>query len=324
MKKLGLILILSMLAVLPCCADETTIAIDSSNKMPKIFRYHIPDVEEVKEVKETGVIAEALDKEVEPVKQDIVSDDITADTSGNIEEEEESESEDIFEITDEQYDYNIDDMYSDVVYSDVLYGYAAYDEEEDEDTVSLEDSLDKIHSVTIQQPYNVKAGKYLADKNDIKKRAYSRYNNMEYNISPMKYSEVASVGKFSTGTSYEQKIDTNYAELRQSTSVYSRYDTKYFGLQTEFSKTLCSTNGSFNDYFSIAPELKLSQYISLKENLSANFAKNIKIAEFVVSINPFGKKDIDRFNIELGTSSVFDQNNSLIKNRLKFDTKFKL
>ena len=38
----------------------------------------------------------------------------------------------------------------------------------------------------------------------------------------------------------------------------------------------------------------------------------------------FHKQDIDRFNIELGTSSIFDENNSLVKNRFKVTTNFKL
>ena len=111
-----------------------------------------------------------------------------------------------------------------------------------------------------------------------------------------------------------QKVINSYLKNKNSILISN----------VEFSKTVNSTNGDFNDYFSFTPEIKLSQYLSLKETLSANFAKHIKIAEFYISINPFGKRDIDRFNIEMGTSSIFDQNNSLIKNRFKIMTKFKL
>ena len=151
---------------------------------------------------------------------------------------------------------------------------------------------------------------------------YSKFSNLEYSIRELDYDVSEKIGAFSTGTQYEQKI--TYGEVRQSTSLYSRYDMKYGAFNTEFSKTVNSTNGDFNDYFSFAPELKLGQYLSLKETVSANFAKNIKIAEFVLSINPFGKRDIDRIKIDLGTSSIFDENNSIVKTRFKIDTKFKL
>ena len=182
--------------------------------------------------------------------------------------------------------------------------------------------MDEFQAIQIQRPYNYKGGKYYAGRKDVHKSAYSKFNNMEYTINQVKYDQSESFGKITTGTAFEQKID--YAELRQVSSIYSKYDAKYYALTTEFSKTVNSTNGDFNDYFSFTPEIKLGQYLSLKETVSANFAKHIKIAEFYISINPFGKKDIDRFNIEMGTSSIFDQNNSLVKNRFKITTKFKL
>jgi hypothetical protein len=157
---------------------------------------------------------------------------------------------------------------------------------------------------------------------DVHKSSYSKFNHMEYAISPVKFGETEKFGNITTGTAYEEKID--YAELRQVSSIYSKYDAKHYALTTEFSKTVNSTNGDYNDYFSFTPEIKLGQYLSLKETVSANFAKHIKIAEFYISINPFGKRDLDRVNIEMGTTSIFDQNNDLIKNRIKGTIRFKL
>lgn len=302
MKKVSLLLISFMLTLLPSMA-KTTVPEQVNEDAPKVFIYHIPD--DVSK-RENDVLPS--DKKDEKSIENIVSDDITADTSGVVEQEEE------YNPVDEVY--KIDDMYS-----DVLQGYAVYDEEED--AISLEDELDELQMVKIKKPVRVKGGKYYASKTAaMSPNLYSKLNNMEYNIEQTSYDTEKSFGKFSAGTQYKQKID--YAEFRQSTSLYSRYDTKYMAFNTEFSKTVNSTNGDFNDYFSFAPELKLGQYLSLKETVSANFAKNIKIAEFVLSINPFGKKDIDRFNIELGTSSIFDENNSLVKNRFKVTTNFKL
>jgi hypothetical protein len=311
MKKVGLLIIALMLSFLPCNAKTSPVEDVKQEDAPKIFVYHIPDeVEAIQESK--GVLADEINGNIPVVKIDIISDDVTADTSGIVEETP-IEDEIAYEI--DESIYQINDMYS-----DVLYGYAAYDQ--DEDAVVLEDSLDEFQAIHIQRPYNYKGGKYLAGDKSPYKSVYSKFNHMEYAISPVKFGESESFGNITTGTAYEEKID--YAELRQVSSIYSKYDAKHYALTTEFSKTVNSTNGDFNDYFSFTPEIKLGQYLSLKETVSANFAKHIKIAEFYISINPFGKRDIDRFNIEMGTSSIFDQNNSLIKNRFKIMTKFKL
>jgi hypothetical protein len=307
MKKVGLLLILLMLMFLPCDAKIASKDKVEESSAPKIFVYHIPDeVDAVEESK--GVISDEIKENVPSVKTEIISDDITADTSGD---EEVIEDEIVYEI--DESIYQINDMYS-----DVLYGYASYDEEE---AIVLEDTLDEFQAIKIQRPYNYKGGKYRANKS-VQKSAYSKFNHMEYAISPVKYDQSESFGNITTGTAYEEKID--YAELRQVSSIYSKYDAKHYALTTEFSKTVNSTNGDFNDYFSFTPEIKLGQYLSLKETVSANFAKHIKIAEFYISINPFGKRDIDRFNIEMGTSSIFDHNNDLIKNRIKGTVRFKL
>lgn len=312
MKKVGLLIILLMLSFLPCNAKTSSSEKIEETNNTKIFVYHIPDeVEAVQESK--GVLSDEISENIPVVKADIISDDVTADTSGIVEEE---------PIQEEEIDYEMDESIYQIndMYSDVLYGYTAYDEEED--TVVLEDSLDEFQAIQIQRPYNYKGGKYYAGKKLGQKSAYSKFNNMEYTINQVKYGEAEQFGKITAGTAFEQKID--YAELRQVSSIYSKYDAKHYALTTEFSKTVNSTNGDFNDYFSFTPEIKLGQYLSLKETVSANFAKHIKIAEFYISINPFGNKDIDRWNIEMGTSSIFDQNNSLVKNRFKITTKFKL
>lgn len=307
MKKVSILILFLLLTFLPCNAN-TSVNVDDD--APKIFIYRIP--EEVDAVQESkSVLSDEISINVNTeIKKDIISDDITADTSG----EEEVLEEEIDYLMDENI-YQINDMYS-----DVLYGYASYGEE---DAIALEDTLDEYQAIKIQKPYNYKGQKYLANtKKNTNKASYSKFNNMEYSIAQVKYDNSERIGGLTTGTAFEQKID--YAELRQVSSIYSRYDSKYYALTTEFSKTVNSTNGDFNDYFTFSPEIKLSQYLSLKETISANFAKHIKVAEFFISINPFGNRDIDRFNIEMGTSSVFDQNNSLVKNRFKIMTKFKL
>ncbi|MCM1339074.1 MAG: hypothetical protein NC191_05330 [Muribaculaceae bacterium] len=301
MKKVSLLIICLILTILPCNAKSSNDKNLEKDDAPKVFVYHIPDEDEGQE-DSVG--------QVEGEQSVIVSDDITEDTSPKSDQEELSDD-------DIEADYEISDMYS-----DVLYGYTSYDE--DEDAISLEDDIKDFQELNIKTPSRVESIKFgnFPQVLTLNNNNFSKFSNLEYNIKELNYDVSEKIGSFSTGTQYEQKI--TYGEVRQSTSLYSRYDMKYGAFNTEFSKTVNSTNGDYNDYFSFAPEVKLGRYFSLKETLSANFAKNIKIAEFVLSIKPFAKYDVDRFTIDLGTSSVFDENNSIVKNRFKIDTKFRL
>ena len=151
---------------------------------------------------------------------------------------------------------------------------------------------------------------------------YSKLNSMEYSIRPISNTNYKSKNGFTAGATYDQEIDT--AELEQSTGVFSRYDTRHFGIYTAFQRTLNSTNSNYNDNVYFSPEFKLNQYFTLKQILSADITRNRKKAEFVISINPFGNKDNDRLRIDLGANATYDDSNSLLKNQIKFSTKFKL
>lgn len=304
MKRLCIVLLSIFLNFLPCYSSDV-VEQHAKEVAPMIFIYHIPeDNEEYSQTEEPKAKSE-----------DIISDDITADTSKkNNDETETQESDEIKKISVDEDGYEIDDMYS-----DVLKGYATYEEGE-EDTVSL-DTTDYL-KIQIQKPYNFKGGKYLASKS-LSNTIYSKFSNMEYSIKPLSSSHSKNIGGgFSAGTMFNQAIDT--AELEQSTGVFSRYDTERFGLYTAFSKTLNSTNSNYNDNFYFSPELKLNQYFTIKEILSTDITRNRKKAEFVVSINPFGKRDIDRLRLEFGANATFDENNALLKNQFKFSTNFKL
>lgn len=306
MKKVSLLIICLALTVLPVLsksADKN----EEKNDSPKVFVYHIPD-----EIEDDGNIS---NEEKQEQTEIITSDDITEDTSpkttvretSNIANEEEND------------DYAIDDMYK-----DVLHGYAAYDEGE-EDTITLEDDIKDFHELNIKIPKKVDAVKFygletpsLLSDNEI----YTKYNGLEYSIAPVYNRQAKSIGGFSAGTMYWQGIDT--AELEQSTSVFSRYDGKYFAVSTIYSKTVNSTNNTYSDYLKFSPELKINQYLTLREVFSNNMATNRKKAEFYISVNPFGFKDTERLRLEVGTSTSYDENYSFIKNQFKFLTRIKL
>lgn len=269
-----------------------------------IFIYHIPDDDE------SNLPEGLIGKEI----HDVISDDVTADTT---------QTQDMTEFdVDEGHMLklvNLSDDDGENDYPNVLKGYAVYEVEE-EDVVTLTDEQKDRLSVKILRPFNYKGGKYYGNKNTTLPLNYSKFSNMEYSIAPIASIHARKVGGFTTGTTFNQMIDT--AELEQSTGVFSRYDTKHFAIYTAYSKTLNSTNSNYNDNFYISPEFKLNQYFTLKEILSANITKNRKKAEIVLSINPFGHKDSDRLRIEFGANATYDDNNALLKNQLKFSTKY--
>lgn len=322
-KKIGLILTLVMMIMfLPCDANAWKSG-KAENGSSNVFIYHIPDDDST-----TNSSSEAdSEKKVEEVsktdssesKQDIVSDDVTADTSGeNVEDTDDDEItlDESGNGEPEIEDYQISDMYS-----DVLQGYASYDEDSEGDTISLEDTLDVYQAIKLKSPAKVGTKKYYADAHT-PSTLYSSLNTAEYSITPVSGTSYAKKNGFSAGTMFNQGID--YAELEQTTGVFSRYESKYFAISTAYAKTVNTTNNNYNDNFYLAPELIINQYFSLKEVLSTDIAKNRKKIETILSINPFGNKDSDRLRFELGTSATYDDTNALMKSQFKFSTKFKL
>lgn len=321
-KKIGLIVTLIIAVMfLPCSANAWKSG-KSENGSSNVFIYHIPDEDETPadnsvQTDSSKTVDENSANPEKNVKQDIVSDDVTADTTG----ENLDESDDEVTLEDNSKEPEIEEYQISDMYSDVLQGYASYDEDSDDDAISLEDTLDVYQAIKIKTPAKVGSKKYYAGTHT-PTSLYSSLNTAEYSIAPVNGTSYAKKNGFSAGTMFNQGID--YAELEQTTGVFSRYESKYFAISTAYAKTVNTTNNNYNDNFYLAPELIINQYFSLKEVLSADIAKNRKKIETILSINPFGNKDSDRLRFELGTSATYDDTNALMKSQFKFSTKFKL
>lgn len=269
-----------------------------------VFVYHIPDEdEEQPEQHETQTTDQTAEN------QDIISDDVTADTSG-------IEKYHFDEDTQTADDYDISDMYN-----YVLHGYAEYYDDE-ANTVALDLKPNEHLVLHIQKPVAVE-GKYfgyLQDSPSLFDNNYSKYNGSEYSIAPVSGTTEKKVGAFSAGATYSQGID--YGELEQSSGIFTKYQYKRFAISTSYAKTINTTNNNYNDNFYIIPELRLSQYFTIKNILSADTVKKRKKAEVVLSVNPFGDRDFDRMRLEFGASETYDEVNNAFKNQLKFSTKY--
>ena len=327
MKRVGL-LVLLIFTLLPVCAEETekilvpkiidsvqnqdavesevkSISIfDMGEKINSengtiIFKFHIPDATEVTEEIE------------EPTQEDIISDDVTADTTRKFDDEY------YYEISDDEY--LLGDMYG-----DVLKGYAVYNEEENEE-IPLELSDSGLLTLSIKQPEYVGFQNYSSLKSDslFIQNKYSKLNTPEYSIASLYGKRTKDIDKgFSIGTTFSQFIDTG--ELEQTSGIFSRYQYKRFAFTTTYQRTLGSTNSTYSDSFYLAPEYQINDYFTVIERLSANPITKKKKAEFVLSVNPLGKKDSDRLRFDLGASQTYDDENNLSKSQFRFYTIFKL
>lgn len=304
MRKVGLILLISMISLLPVNAESNSIMQNNEQTKSMLFVYHIPDTEYENDS------AFCVEKEAAG-KDDIISDDITADTSKPAEELPQEE-----EIDDEE------ELNS--LYSDVLQGYAEYYEGED-DAVTLDFSNNQLAKLNIKRPEAVESANYtdLASPSLNLQNKYSKYNAPEYSISPVSKKNYKQFGKFKTGAVYGQEI--YYAELEQSTGVFSSYDfTKKFSVSTSYMKTVNSTNNDYNDNFFFSPSYKINQYFTIRESLSADISKERQKAAVYLSINPFGDKDRDRLMFEFGASQTHYNDGRPAKNQFSIMTNFKL
>lgn len=206
-----------------------------------------------------------------------------------------------------------------------LKGYAQF--LEDSDAIYLKDDENQF-VLNLKKPQKITSETLTSRHENVlarKPKSFSKYNSDQYSfLSEGHHSTVQFGENFSAGTSYGNEID--YAQFKRRAGIYTQYDAKHFALRTSYERSFGSAFGDYVDYIYVVPELKINNVVSLKEVLSANPTYKVNKAEFILSINPLAKtrKRDNRLNIEMGTVHVYDNKNTLLKNQIKFNTKFKL
>ena len=155
----------------------------------------------------------------------------------------------------------------------------------------------------------------------------SKYRAEEYRVSSNsgKYEAVYSgkYGNWHFGTSFDTE-STTLGQLENTTSMFTKYDSKYFSLKSSYKKNNMTVSQIQTDNFSVVPELKFNNIFAIQEVLSADITRNRRSGEFVLSINPLGNKDIDRVRFQVGAKTTQDLNSGRTWSQLEFSTKFKL
>lgn len=320
MKKVSLILILFIMTILPCAAkNQSDKNIESKSNNSKVFVYHIPDDSDSENAQPSSADDNPMQVQELPANG-VITDDITIDTSEEAQnladnnDEEDEENNDSIGLLE---NYQIDDMYS-----DVLKGYAEYNEEE-ENSITLDNADESISTIKIKKPSKVETTDFSNLSITPQKGNYFSYTAPEYSITPVSNKKYKQFGKFKAGAVYGQEIF--YAELEQSSGIFSSYDfNNKFSVSTSYLKTINSTNNDYNDNFYFSPSYKINQYLTVSESLSADISKERQKADVSLLINPFGNKDDDRLLFIFGASQTRYNDGRTPKNKFSFTTKIKL
>lgn len=166
---------------------------------------------------------------------------------------------------------------------------------------------------------NKEGEKILASKAPL---IYSKYGAEEYQVIPREASDGIETKGLSFGTNMEQ--DVSYGQLEHTATFFTKYAKGCFAFNTAYERTIGSTYNSYYDNFYIAPELRFNKYLSIKHVLTADITRNRKKNEVVLSVNPLAKTRNDQLNLEFGASQTYDETNTLLRESIKFDAKFKL
>lgn len=149
----------------------------------------------------------------------------------------------------------------------------------------------------------------------------SKLTGEEYYITPTFNYVSEQAGHFSYGTFYGASIDS--AQMTYSTSLFTRYDAKRCALTGTVSTDTQSIDGSYRSMLGIAPELKLTKSLALRDTVKTYMGVPIKKNSISLIYTPQLKKYIDSLRFELGLSQTFYETGHS-NSSVEFSTKFKL
>ncbi len=299
MKK-SLIIILSLIIIqIPAFSANKKMVPSSGNndiQLKNIFIYEIPD-----NTKEKPLIKDETDA--------LESDYIENNSAQNNDEDITLETE-----------YNCDEKGDITLGAAVLKGYAEY--MEDSQSIHLKDDYDDF-VLNIKVPQKITSSKGMNLKRNDDSKPVFQYKDAEYAIAPSSIKTSSRNGNFTFGALYGNEVD-NIAMLEEETGLFTKYEKNRFALSTSYKKNLNTTYALFYDTVSIAPEVRLNNYMSLKNEYKADITRNRRSGSLILSLNPFGKKDYDRMRFELGAKQTVYMDTDFTKTEFSFSTQFKL
>lgn len=297
MKKVLLLSAVILIFGLPVFSAE-----GEDIRLPNIFIYTIPD-----NIKQKPEVQEDTDAPEDAY----VNETPVSDKSDKV-------SEDEINLSLDGDDYDNEDDFT--LNATTLKGYAEY--MEDANTIHLKDDNNNF-VLNLKVPQKISASKGMDLQDAINSKRMARYSDAEYNIAPNSVRTASKKGDFTFGALYGNEVD-NIAMLESETGLFTKYEKSRFALSTTYKKNLNTTYNQFYDTISLAPEFKLNNYMSIKNEYKADLTRNRKSGALIFSFNPFGKKDSDRMRLELGAKQTIYEDNVTTKTEFSFSTQFKL
>lgn len=271
-------------------------------RLPNIFIYTIPD-----NIKQKPEVQEDTDAPEDAY----VNETPVSDKSDKV-------SEDEINLSLDGDDYDNEDDFT--LNATTLKGYAEY--MEDANTIHLKDDNNNF-VLNLKVPQKISASKGMDLQDAINSKRMARYSDAEYNIAPNSVRTASKKGDFTFGALYGNEVDS-IAMLESETGLFTKYEKSRFALSTTYKKNLNTTYNQFYDTISLAPEFKLNNYMSIKNEYKADLTRNRKSGALIFSFNPFGKRDSDRMRLELGAKQTIYEDNVTTKTEFSFSTQFKL
>lgn len=308
MKKALLVLFLLAIIQLPSyCANKkmipTTGSSSTQEALPNIFIYSIPD-----------------DTETTKDDTDFAEETYINDTQPSTEDNEEEILLNMKQETtvDKEEDNGSDDNIA--LGATVLKGYAQY--VEDSNSIYLKDDNNNF-VLNLKNPQKISASKGLNLTNTTSSKTLLRYADDEYHIAPKSIKATDKIGDFTLGAIYGNEVD-NIAMLETETGLFTKYEKSRFSVSSSVKKSLNTTYAKDYNTISITPEIKLNNYLSLKNTFKADVTRNRRSSELKFSFNPFGKKDADKLLLEAGAKQTYYVDSGATKTQLNFQATFKL
>lgn len=297
MRKVLLLLFSLIIFQIPAFAINKKMPPSSSgeNNLPNIFIYKIPDTEFVDSTEDTDAAENEYIQEKPLTSADNSDEEIALDINAETD----------------------DDI---VLGATVLKGYAEYIE--DSESIYLKDDNNNF-VLNLKVPQKISGSESLDLSKFSNTRTITRHTPTEYNIAPQSITAASKKGDFTIGALYGNEVD-NIAMLESETGLFTKYEKKRFALSTTYKKNLNTTYSQFYDTISVAPEFKLNNYMSLRNEYKADITRNRKSGALIFSINPFGQKDKERLLFEIGAKHTIYADNVTTRTQLNFSTKFKL
>ncbi len=104
----------------------------------------------------------------------------------------------------------------------------------------------------------------------------------------------------------------------------ARYTYKNFSVNTTLNNSVNTKTGAFTSPVVFAPEYRLNHALSLQNVFIPDIVNERATNEYVLLLNPLGKKDLDRVRFEFAAGQTLDRYGDEVRNKLRFSTQIKL